>query len=117
MIPLPPRPACIEKIGTPRSLGSGLGFPPLPVGGTYRAWELLCSVCDRVPPTPGRRPFVAGEREGKQDQPNFVARGGRGGPGVFACGFWFFAWWFLVFFSCGACSSLCPYLSGAIWFL
>ena len=83
----------------PRSPGPGLGLPPLPVGGTYRAWELLCSVCDRVPPTPGRRPFVAGEREGKQDQPNFVARGGRGGPGgFFACGFclvvfgFFFVW-------------------------
>ena len=34
-----------EKNGTPRSPGPSLDFPPLPVGGTYRAWGLLYSTC------------------------------------------------------------------------
>ena len=35
----------IKNNGTPRSPGPGLGLPPLPVGGTYRAWGLLRSAC------------------------------------------------------------------------
>ena len=41
-----------NKFETPRLPGLGLDFPPLPIGGTTRAWKLLHSACAKCPPSP-----------------------------------------------------------------